>query len=38
MAENPVKLSAKPRALAIVRKATERSLLDFEEESDIEDV
>ena len=38
MAENPVKLSAKPRALAIVRKAPERPLLDLEEESDIGDV
>ena len=38
MAENPVKLNAKLRAFDTIRTATERPLLDFIEESDIEDI
>lgn len=38
MAENPVKLNAKLRAFETIRTATGRPLLDFTEESDIEDI
>lgn len=38
MAENPAKLNAKLRAFDTFRTAMERPLLDFTEESDIEDI
>ena len=38
MAENPVKLNARLRAFETIRTAMGRPLLDFTEESDIEDI